>query len=100
MCAYGGLKIPIVSWSMFETTKGDVICAILKKKVYGSFFFVETSINGIVYLDMLETWLILQLNEDSNDYVFQQDACPCYYDNDVLAFLNKHLPHRWIGRTE
>ncbi|PSN58178.1 hypothetical protein C0J52_01042 [Blattella germanica] len=42
----------------------------------------------MVYLDMLQTWLMPQ-----------QDACPCHYDNDVRGYLNQHLPHRWIGRT-
>jgi len=28
---------------------------------------------------MLENWLISQLNEDSNDYIFQQDGSPSHY---------------------
>ena len=47
---------------------------------------------------MLETWLIPQLNEDSNDYIFQQDDSPAHY-KDVRGYLNRNLPPRWIGRT-
>jgi len=48
---------------------------------------------------MLENWLMPQLNEDSNDYVFQQDGSPAHY-KDVRGYLNQSLPQRWIGRTE
>ena len=48
---------------------------------------------------MLEYWLMPQLNEDSNDYIFQQDGCPAQY-KDVREYLNRNLPQRWIGRTE
>jgi len=47
---------------------------------------------------MLENWLIPQLNEDSNDYIFQQDGSPAHH-KDVRGYLNRNLPQRWIGRT-
>jgi len=47
---------------------------------------------------MLENWLMPQLNEDSNDYNFQQDGSPAHY-KDVRGCLNRNLPQRWIGRT-
>jgi len=48
---------------------------------------------------MLENWLMPQLNEDSNDYSFQQDGSPGHYHKDVRGYLNRNLPQRWIGRT-
>ena len=47
---------------------------------------------------MLENWLMPQLNDDSNDYIFQQDGSPARY-KDVRRYLNRNLPQRWIGRT-
>jgi len=47
---------------------------------------------------MLENWLMPQLIEDSNVYVFQQDGSPAHY-KDVREYLNRNLPRRWIGRT-
>jgi len=47
---------------------------------------------------MLENWLMTQLNEDSNDHIFQQDGSPAQY-KDVRGYLNRYLPQRWIGRT-
>jgi hypothetical protein len=35
--------------------------------VYGPFFFMETTIAGIVYLDMLQKFLIPQLDEDDQE---------------------------------
>jgi hypothetical protein len=77
----------------------NVFCAISKKKVYGPIFFAEHTVTGMIYLDMLENWLMPQLNEDSNYYLFQQDGCPAHYHKDVRGYLNKILPQRLIGRT-
>jgi hypothetical protein len=51
----------------------------------------------MIYL--VENWLIPQLNEGSNDYLFQQDGCPAHYHKDVRGYLKQILPRRWIGRT-
>ena len=40
-----------------------------------------------------------QLNEDSNDYIFQQYGSPAHYHKDVQGYLNRNLPQTWIGRT-
>jgi len=47
---------------------------------------------------MLENWLMPQLNEDSNDYIFQQVGSPAHY-KDVRGYLNRNLPQSWTGRT-
>jgi len=47
---------------------------------------------------MLENWLMSQLNEDSNDYFFQQEGSPAHH-KDVRGYLNRNLPQRWMGRT-
>jgi len=47
---------------------------------------------------MLENWQMSRMNEDSNDYIFQQDGFPAHYKN-VRGYLNRNLPQRWIGRT-
>jgi len=47
---------------------------------------------------MLENWLMPQLNEDRNDYIFQQDGSAAHY-KDVRGYLNRNLPQRWIGHT-
>jgi hypothetical protein len=44
--------------------------------VYGPFFFTETTFTGIVYLDVLQQFLIPQLDENDQEgrIHFQQDG--------------------------
>ena len=39
-----------------------------------------------------------QMNEDSDDYMFQQDGYPAHFHNDVQDYLNTNLPQCWIQR--
>jgi hypothetical protein len=50
-----------------DSPKVNVFCALSIKRVYGPFFFMETIITGIVYSDMLQHFLIPQLEEDDQE---------------------------------
>ena len=39
----------------------------------------EQTVNGPVYLDILEQWLIPQLQKDSQDFIYQQDGALSYF---------------------
>jgi hypothetical protein len=82
-----------------DSPKVNVFCAIANNKVYGPFFFIEQTINGIVFLDMMTEWLIPQLEQDSADFILQLDGAPPHYHLSVRAELNNLLPQRWIGRV-
>jgi hypothetical protein len=82
-----------------DSPKMNVFCAISQTKIYGPFIFMEGTVTGMTYLDMLHQWLIPQLDDDSNDYLFEQDGAPPHYHIAVRCYLNEHLPHRWIGRA-
>jgi hypothetical protein len=60
-------------------------------KIYGPFIFMEHTITRMTYLDMLQQWLIPQLDDDSNNYLFQQDGAPSHYHNAVWCYLNELL---------
>ncbi|OZI14502.1 hypothetical protein CE195_08265, partial [Sodalis-like symbiont of Philaenus spumarius] len=64
------------------------------------FFFKERTINAIVYLDMVQQFLIPQINEDDEErnVYFMQDGAPPHYLTDVKDFLNDHFSGQWIGR--
>jgi hypothetical protein len=49
--------------------------------VYGPFFFMKATTTGIVYLEMLQQFLIPQLDEDDQEgrIHFQQDGAPPHY---------------------
>jgi hypothetical protein len=48
--------------------------------VYGPFPFIETTITGIVYLDMLQQFLIPQLDGDDQEgsLHFKKDGAPSH----------------------
>jgi hypothetical protein len=50
---------------------------------------METTITGIVYLDMLQQFLVPQLNEDDQKgrIHFQQDGAPPHYLEEVRGGL-------------
>ena len=50
------------------------------------------------FKELLEHWLIPQLQQEMNNFIFQQDVAPPHWHRDVRAFLNHILPLRWIGR--
>jgi hypothetical protein len=40
-----------------------------------------------------------QLQEDSEDFIFEQDSALPHFHFDICAHLNANFPHRWIGRA-
>jgi len=82
-----------------DLPKVNVFCAVSSCEVYGPFFFVETTVTSINYLDMLQLWLMPQLEEDGEDFIFQQDGALPHFHFDVRAHLNANLPGHWIGRA-
>ena len=54
-----------------DSPKVNVFCAVFSCKVYGPFFFAEPTVTGINYLDTLQLWLMSQLQEDSEDFIFE-----------------------------
>lgn len=82
-----------------DSPKVNVFCAISPEKIYGPFFFLEPTVTGHVFLDMLQQWLLPQLDEDSADFILQLDGAPPHYHGSVRDHLNEALPQRWIGRA-
>jgi hypothetical protein len=70
-----------------------VFCAVSKEKVCGPFFFAESTVTGTSYLDMMQECLMPQPDDDSDDFIYQQDGAPPHYHHLVL---NQYLPQRWI----
>jgi hypothetical protein len=79
-----------------DSPKVNVFCAVHRTQVYRPFFFAEATVTGHVYLDMLEHFLVTQLDE--NNVIWQQDGALPHYHRDVTWHLNQKFPERWIGR--
>ena len=83
-----------------DSPKVNVFCAMSKKRVYGAFFFEGATVNGEAYLAMLQNWLMDQLHEEeSANFIFQQDGAPPHWCLTVRQYLNTTLPDRWLGRS-
>jgi hypothetical protein len=74
-----------------DSAKVNVFCAMSQTKVYGLFFFDENTVTGVTYLAVLQNWLLPQINEDSEDFILQQDGAPPHWHRDVRCFLNECL---------
>lgn len=98
---WGSEKPHVIIEHVRDSPKVNVFCAVSHFKVYGPFFFMEKTINGGVYLDMLEHFLIPQINQDEQQvpFYFQQDGAPPHFHGEVRAFLDNRFQRRWIGRA-
>ena len=66
--------------------------------MYGPFFFAEETVASKKYLDMLQLWLMPQL-QNIPTFIFQQDRSPAHFHCEVRQYLSTLLPGRWIGRA-
>jgi hypothetical protein len=62
---------------------------------------METTITDIVYFDMLQQFLIPQLDEIDQEgcIYFQQEGAHAHYLEKVLEYLNTRFPSQWIGQA-
>jgi hypothetical protein len=77
-----------------DSPKVNVFCAVSSCNVYGPFFLAEPSVTSINYLDMLQLWLMPQLQEDNKDFIFEQGRAPPHFHFDVHAHLSANRPGR------
>ena len=78
-----------------DSPKVNAFCAISSQKVYSPFFFAEETITGITYLDMLQLWLMPQL-QNIPTFIFHQDGSSAHFHCEVHQYLNTALPGCWI----
>lgn len=80
--------------------KVNVWCAVLPDQIIGSYFLEET-LNHEVYLNLLENFLIPNLDvipvEQRRKLYFQHDGCSSH-STLLRGWLDEHLPERWIWR--
>lgn len=108
-CRYWAPKNP--HWTMEANTqfpqKLNVWSGIVNNRILGP-FFIDGSLTGAKYLEMLRDHLVpslAALYPDANDpdvphnlLWYQQDGAPAHYDNLVRNYLDQVFPNRWIGR--
>jgi hypothetical protein len=98
-CIWADETPPFLEWER-DMLKVNVWLGLPHSKVYGPFFFAETTVTGPVYLDMFEQFLKHQLLTDGilETVVFYFFLAPCHYAIIVHDYLDRRFPGRWIGR--
>lgn len=81
-----------------DSPKVNVWCALSCSEVLGPFFFAEQTVTAVTYLDMLQLYLLPQLEDHQPNVIFQQDGAPPHWARVVREFLDMHFPGRWVGR--
>jgi hypothetical protein len=99
VCIWGTKNLHATVDHIPDSRKVNVSFAVSSCKVYGSFFFAEPTVTGTNYLDMVQLWLMAQLQEDSEDFTLQQAGAPPHFHYDIRAHLNANLPGCQIGCT-
>lgn len=82
-----------------KTKKITVWASISQDTIIGPYFF-EENVNGIDYVEMLETYFLPKIQERGleQSIFFQHDGASAHYHVDSRAWLDNHFPNRWIGR--
>ncbi|KAJ4427115.1 hypothetical protein ANN_24731 [Periplaneta americana] len=75
-CLWGSENPHAVVEYQRDTEKVNVWMGLMHKAIIGSFFFLEKTVTGHSYLDMLENFAVSQI---SLELTFQQDSAPPHY---------------------
>lgn len=80
--------------------KVNVWAGIFGQHIIGP-FFIEETLNGHKYLNMLENDIGPELEQYSNaDSIvwYQHDGCPAHSTHETKLYLDQCFPNAWIGR--
>jgi hypothetical protein len=69
----------------------------MHNRVIGLFIFAEQTVTTITYCDMLENFMVPQVEDLQPTVIFQQDGAPPRWSLTVKEFLDKMFHDRWIG---
>ena len=95
-CSYWAKENPHNQIPLKHSPMGVMVwCGISPTGLIGPYFF-EGPVTGQSYTAMLEEFLWPRIRGRGRH--FQQDGAPAHYSNVTRAWLDQHLPNRWIGR--
>lgn len=84
-----------------DLPKLNVWCRLMHDHIFGPFVFAENTINGRMFLDMLELFLFPQVDDlpNAGDIYLQLDTVPPHYSDLIRVALDEKFPNQWIGRS-
>jgi hypothetical protein len=62
------------------------------------FFFAELTVTTETYLDMLQQFVVPQVEDLQPTVIFQQDGAPPHWGRIVRDCLDATFPNHWLGR--
>ncbi|PSN45712.1 hypothetical protein C0J52_19129 [Blattella germanica] len=77
-----------------DSPEVNVWLGMHKNGVICPFFFLEPTVTGLTYLDMLQNFAIPRFPPG---LTFQQDGAPPHIHRNVKTFLDVTFPRNWIG---
>ena len=99
-CTYWAADNPHVTVEHHVNLPGITVwCGLSAFGLIGPFFFDDT-MNGANYLNLLQEYAMprMQVMFRNEEWYFQQDGAPPHYHHNVRAYLDCHLPNRWVGQ--
>lgn len=95
---WGSQNPHVIQEHVRGSPKIHVWCGLLHNDIIGPFFFIENTVTGNSYLDMLVNFAVPQVEHLQPTIIFQQDGAPPHWSRNVRDYLNETFPNRWIGR--
>jgi hypothetical protein len=62
------------------------------------FLFAESKVTKETYLDILQQFVVPQVEDLQPTVIFQQDGAPPYWGRIVRDYLDATFPNRWLRR--
>jgi hypothetical protein len=90
--AYVAQKILTSTEVVRDSPKVNVWCGLMKDSIVGPFFFMEATVTGSVYLDMLEQFVYPQVADLQPNIICQQDGAPPHWSLHVQETLMRTFP--------
>jgi hypothetical protein len=81
-----------------EIARECLVCFVMFGSL-GTFFLCGINSDRDDHLDMLQLYLLPQLEDRKPDVMFQQDGAPPHWACILGEFLDKHFPGHWVGRN-
>jgi hypothetical protein len=66
--------------------------------IIGPLFFAESTVTKETYLDVLQQFVVPQVEDLQRTAIFQQDGAPPHWGRIVRDYLDTTFPNRWLGR--
>jgi hypothetical protein len=78
--------------------KVSVCCGLMFSLIIGPFFFAESTVTKETHLDMLQQFVVPQVEDLQPTVIFRQDGAPPHWGRIVRDCLDVTFPNRWPGR--